>query len=949
MNSQNSPDYQPLNFSELIRQTFWKEIYENFGNKIVVFLFDKCAILYEADEGLYLIIAHSQSPIYKKISRFTMRKTAKTTAPFVYKYNNPYQLTEFKKDTCTKVVSVNEGNQELVHTNENEDRGTENQVHDENAVKEPKMKRNKLESLRRNQETSISVNRWICPKPEVLKNLVEHRNATLISCNLPVKSTSEQLSSTALRYICIQKDDVFKPEDKLFVVKQKGILSATKPKISKGWQGLKLPDNLIEHADSKGNVSVEVFSISETLAKKLEIRIKPKGRQRKSGSQKDSTAPSGSIAPSSMNSAGGFSSHSGRTVLTPVKPGNQNTHSSGNTSSSSISRKRKRSTPNSGSAVEIPNELFTHVKPYILDYTLPISACLYNKSSWSKWPQSHCLSKAAETYSTVGMDSKIQAIKTVVAAVLDVPVSCQKASNHLRKAIGPNCNAHDFSNALNSIFLKIIEAHSKFKDVHKLVKNCVAYWNKKYSDKLERKTRKFKPKPLLVDLTDDYKVLEQTEENEFIDLAESESIISSPSSSVELLSLPEKIQDLHMNKKTPSEVNLAKSSTTFCPASSDFPGNSKTRNPASREVPTKMVKKKRLELVRKCSGNSLRKRSFKSLKHDVPQNCVMQTLKQIFHIMKLELLLGSKRNIRGFFKFVRKAVILGGIKSGLHLNELMAMINPHDMVFLYSTKDRLAVEAFTAKLVTWLFTDYVLVLLKTCFYVTECNFSRFHVRFYLRESWISASTKMKNHLLQKKALTTTEGQMRPNAILRYIPKQNQTLRSLLLMKSSVWKYAPTKKIIIIRDMFNIIIFTIYCLHFMWIFSMSLEEMRKLKLYLHYIDAKVNESRMYIPAALQQKWLKFVSEWKENGAPKLYYLRMDIRDAFPSVSIPKLTEILFSTGSVRGHKILLKEFVLIGSNGLKRFRGSILNEMNRDHWHSGIHIRPCIVMDLEEVL
>lgn len=135
---------------------------------------------------------------------------------------------------------------------------------------------------------------------------------------------------------------------------------------------------------------------------------------------------------------------------------------------------------------------------------------------------------------------------------------------------------------------------------------------------------------------------------------------------------------------------------------------------------------------------------------------------------------------------------------------------------------------------------------------------------------------------------------------------------------------------------------------MSISSLSLDEMRKLKLYLHYIDAKINESRMYLPAALQLKWLKFVREWKENGAPKLYYLRMDIRDAFPSVSIPKLNDILFTTGSERGHKILLKEFVLIGSNGLKRYRGSILSEMNREHWHSGIHIRPCIVMDLEEV-
>ncbi|ODM87977.1 Telomerase reverse transcriptase [Orchesella cincta] len=120
-----------------------------------------------------------------------------------------------------------------------------------------------------------------------------------------------------------------------------------------------------------------------------------------------------------------------------------------------------------------------------------------------------------------------------------------------------------------------------------------------------------------------------------------------------------------------------------------------------------------------------------------------------------------------------------------------------------------------------------------------------------------------------------------------------------------------------------------------------------KAMLYYIDAKINKTRVFVPSTILKVWKNFVTEWKSEGCPKLFYFRTDIRDAYPSVSISKLKEILLDAGGEKGHRMVLKKFKVITAGGRTMDRESIFDDHCKNNWHSGIHSRPCLVMDKEQ--
>ncbi|ODM95005.1 Telomerase reverse transcriptase [Orchesella cincta] len=112
-----------------------------------------------------------------------------------------------------------------------------------------------------------------------------------------------------------------------------------------------------------------------------------------------------------------------------------------------------------------------------------------------------------------------------------------------------------------------------------------------------------------------------------------------------------------------------------------------------------------------------------------------------------------------------------------------------------------------------------------------------------------------------------------------------------------------------------------------------------KAMLYYIDAKINKTRVFVPSTILKVWKNFVTEWKSEGCPKLFYFRTDIRDAYPSVSISTLKEILLDAGGEKGHRMVLKKFKVITAGGRTMDRESIFDDHCKNNWHSGIHSRP----------
>ncbi|ODM91539.1 Telomerase reverse transcriptase [Orchesella cincta] len=153
-------------------------------------------------------------------------------------------------------------------------------------------------------------------------------------------------------------------------------------------------------------------------------------------------------------------------------------------------------------------------------------------------------------------------------------------------------------------------------------------------------------------------------------------------------------------------------------------------------------------------------------------------------------------------------------------------------------------------------------------------------------------------------------------MLRYMPKLNQSLRPLLIKKKAEKE-------------------------------LHASDTKDFKAMLYYIDAKINKTRVFVPSTILKVWKNFVTEWKSEGCPKLFYFRTDIRDAYPSVSISKLKEILLDAGGEKGHRMVLKKFKVITAGGRTMDRESIFDDHCKNNWHSGIHSRPCLVMDKEQ--
>jgi len=187
------------------------------------------------------------------------------------------------------------------------------------------------------------------------------------------------------------------------------------------------------------------------------------------------------------------------------------------------------------------------------------------------------------------------------------------------------------------------------------------------------------------------------------------------------------------------------------------------------------------------SFNGEPKQSFAPgrIAHPIHSSCVLMTLKQLCLACGIADLLGSRRNFRGLFKFLRKAIVLAGTRSSLHLGQLMSLLdlNPKGVSWASDTVDY-KVTLF-AQVVLWVFNEFILVLLKMGFYITEGSDTRKHSVFFLKQKWRSMVDKVKDKYLRCNTLKikkNSEGNTNLSgmlASLRFVPKKNLTLRPIL--------------------------------------------------------------------------------------------------------------------------------------------------------------------------
>jgi hypothetical protein len=177
----------------------------------------------------------------------------------------------------------------------------------------------------------------------------------------------------------------------------------------------------------------------------------------------------------------------------------------------------------------------------------------------------------------------------------------------------------------------------------------------------------------------------------------------------------------------------------------------------------------------------------KKLKEKVSPSCLLSTLSQILHLSGASKLLGSSYNHRSFLKFIRKSVVLGGMRSALQLGQLVSSLKPEHCKWLEPIDDPVMKVHIFVKAVAWFFSEYVLPLLKIGFYVTETSGSRFQLEFYFRDTWRSLSDRLRDRFIKKGKLgqrSSTQNFGNPTTgTLRLIPKPKD-LRPILALRNN---------------------------------------------------------------------------------------------------------------------------------------------------------------------
>jgi len=203
--------------------------------------------------------------------------------------------------------------------------------------------------------------------------------------------------------------------------------------------------------------------------------------------------------------------------------------------------------------------------------------------------------------------------------------------------------------------------------------------------------------------------------------------------------------------------------------------NTKVRVPVSNPKATSLdtstysqpsqAKKKRIQ--KKFLGDKLSSK--------VPRQAVVQGLSTILRISGCTKLLGSNSNRRQFLKFFDR-LLMAGVVSNLKLNQLLSLLSSDKCPWLQDIRDPTLRTHIFAKTVCWLFSDYVLNVLKTGFHITETQDTRMELSFYFHETWTSVSHIVKDRLIRngnlKNIHTLGSETLQPTASFRFLPKKD---------------------------------------------------------------------------------------------------------------------------------------------------------------------------------
>ena len=415
-------------------------------------------------------------------------------------------------------------------------------------------------------------------------------------------------------------------------------------------------------------------------------------------------------------------------------------------------------------------------KPFEPTVPLTTSSIVHFHSSGNQLPEACGIGQAISSLQAQSRSPGIN-IDSLRSKILYFSVVCPRDRDKEKwKSSVENLERTGRLQKLEDILKEMAQFHRRARDLNKLMKNCVYFWIWKLG--LKEQVREERKQTAMTRKAERSKQRLQKQAQaakkriEVIDLTVDTSSAASTtfSGSPVVGSHPSNVSVI-LTSSSSGHKDSANSVGKLNPDAPSFSLLSTTPN-------------------RSHSQRKRQKLAFSKLKESIPHACILSALSQILFLSGAYKLLDSNANRRGFLSFVKKSVLLAGMKSTLHLGQLMAMVNPGICSWLSDINDEGMKRHLFANVIHWLYNEYVLMIIRTCFYATEISNCRFQMTFYLRDTWRSISDRMKHQLLRKGCLvqirrTETEYKLPANARMRLVPKQNLRIRPILSLKPSV--------------------------------------------------------------------------------------------------------------------------------------------------------------------
>jgi len=374
--------------------------------------------------------------------------------------------------------------------------------------------------------------------------------------------------------------------------------------------------------------------------------------------------------------------------------------------------------------------------PFLLDChydpTMPLNTrkILYNRCSRNTWPPSHILNRLEN------ISDLTKCARLLVKQIID--------SHKIGQLVLPDVSEH--VHLLKSMVEPFIAFNKRYRNLHGLLKSCCAFSKRKGELKASREK----------DST-----LHTAQENGTL---ANVAITGPETCSPDLIDL------------TIESTTTASSEDSFHASSHELKANSNGNSQNKGSISADHFKSSGSgsnPIVESPALGPTKKFVIKNVQ-DVSHNSLMLALKQILHMNGLEKLLGCESNRKGFFKFVRRSIFIAGTKSALKLAQLVETMDFRKVPWLDSVHNEDVKLYLFVKVVSWIYSEYVLMLIRSSFYVTEVSNRRNQVHFFWRDAWNSASDRQRNHNLKNavfRQLCPEElVQAQSNLNIRFIPK-----------------------------------------------------------------------------------------------------------------------------------------------------------------------------------